>query len=130
MAMKMMVDDLTPLITLKRVGQVVPVMQDIVAMIDTWAAFQHEEYGSKENFSNEFIRYAMASFTSTGLNIDSFDKKRAKRQALKAKAPMKNAYAGVQGGFGNQILSYAVIVAGDDHGIAQAKKIPGAVLDM
>lgn len=125
MAMYLVAKGITPSHTMKRIGQLIPVVKDIVAMIETWGEFKHSAYGNKIDVGAEFYYYAQAGFIDSGADTKDFNKGRARSRATKASVDLKKMFAEVPGEFGNQMLSYAVIVAGDDHGIAQAKRALG-----
>lgn len=125
MAMYLLVKGITPASTMRRVGQLIPVVKDIVAMIETWGEFKHPAYGNKIDVDAEFVYYAKAGFIDSGADINDFNKGRARSRATKASVELKKMFAEVPGEFGNQMLSYAVIVAGDDHGVVQAKRALG-----
>lgn len=125
MAMYVLVQGITPSSTMKRVGQLIPVVKDIVSMIETWGSFKHPAYGKKIDVDAEFVYYAKAGFVYSGADLDDFNKDRARSRAAKASVELRKMFAEVPGEFGNQMLSYAVIVAGDDHGVAQAKRALG-----
>lgn len=125
MAMHLLVDALGSTRTLKREGQLVPVVQDIVSMVETWGDFKHPAYGKKLNFDSEFLYYAKSGFVGSGADLDDFSEGKARSIAPRMGQRLKQSFSEVPGEFGNQMLSFAVIVAGDDHGEAQAKRILG-----
>jgi hypothetical protein len=125
MAMHLLVSALGSARTLKRTDQMTPVIQDIVSMIETWGQFKHAPYGTKLDFDKEFVYYAKGGFVGSGADIDDFNVNKAQLRATKVREPLKLAFSKVSGEFGNQMLSFAVIVAGDDHGVVQAKSVLG-----
>lgn len=125
MAMHLLVNALGSTRTLKRADQMIPVVQDIASMIETWGEFKHAPYGTKLDFDKEFVYYAKGGFVGSGADIDDFSVSKAQLRATKVREPLKLAFSKVPGEFGNQMLSFAVIVAGDDHGVVQAKSVLG-----
>lgn len=125
MAMYLLVSALASTRTLRRADQMIPVIKDIVSMIETWGEFKHSTYGTKLDFYKEFVYYAKGGFVGSGADIEDFSARKAELRAAKVRDPLKLAFCKVPGEFGNQMLSFAVIVAGDDHGVVQAKSVLG-----
>lgn len=129
MAMRLLVDALGPTRTLKREEQLIPVVRDIVSMVEAWGSFRHPAYGKKVSFNDEFVYYAKSGFVGSGANLADFNESKARAIATKAEGRLSPLFSVVPGEFGSQMLSYAVIVAGDDHGEAQAKRVLASVLE-
>ena len=125
MAMRLLVDTLGSVRTVKRAEQLIPVVNDIVTMINEWGIFRHPAYGEKINFQAEFVYYAKSGFVGSGANLTDFNESKARTVAMKVDERLRPLFSKVPGEFGSQMLSFAVIAAGDDHGEAQAKRILG-----
>jgi hypothetical protein len=107
----------------KGLANLIPVVKDVAAWVETLGDFDHPAHGIGTDFVEDFVYHAKIGLRGTYDQLELFSEEKAITRANKVKDAMIETFAAVPGAFGRSLLECAIIFEGDHHGSQQAERL-------
>lgn len=108
---------------LAQMEQLVPVVKDFAALVESLVSFDHPQPRSHINFNDLFTMNAKMSLRRVYDHLELFDEKKSSIMAEKADKKISKLFSSLPGDFQDQMTTFAIILEGGRHGHQQATKL-------
>lgn len=108
---------------LAQMEQLVPVVRDFAAMVESLVSFEHPEPRRRINFIDSFTMNAKMGLRHVFDHLELFNEEKSLVMARKADKKISELFASLPGEFQDQMTTFAIILEGGRHGRQQANKL-------
>jgi hypothetical protein len=108
---------------LGQLEQLVPLVRELVELVDSMIEVKHFEPLARIDFERDFVLNAKMAMRRRFDRLELFDEDKAKTVAKSTEEKIKPLFAALPGAFQDEMTFMAIILEGCDHGFKQAKHL-------